>query len=199
MRLGGAIRFRHAGGPAGPVRRRGGGRGFLDVGCFRFRRSGRAATQVRTSGLPIGDGHRGGACRITAPPATTAKAGEPPPSEVLRPGFPVAADLNFAPVARHLAVCGGDVATATENEGSSCRYVRYPKGAGPLRHGVSRRTPPWAWRPICFCRQLDGRRGKSLCPRCLVTGKCWSIWTEYSGSVSKWQQRPIISVCWPSL
>jgi len=49
---------------------------------------------------------------------------------VLRPGstarFYGAAGLRFAPVARYLAVCGGDVAAATEDEGSSGRYGGNP-------------------------------------------------------------------------
>ena len=29
--------------------------------------------------------------------------------------------------------------------------------------------------------------------------KAWIIWTEYFGSVRRWQQRPIISMCWACL
>ena len=74
------------------------------------------------------------ACRATAPPTTATEAGEPPPSGVLRPvlrlsstaRFYGAAGLRFAPGARYLAVCGGDVAAATQDEGSSGTYGGNP-------------------------------------------------------------------------
>ena len=46
------------------------------------------------------------------------------------------------PPARNLAVCGGDVGTATEDEGSGGNMGWNPQGAGPLGHRVSRCAPP---------------------------------------------------------
>jgi len=90
--------------------------------------------------FPVGDGHGGGVCRTTAP--LTTEAGEPPPSGVLRHGSAGAVGLRFAPVARYLTMCGGDVAAPTEDEGSSGWYGGNPQGAGPHGHSVSRRAPP---------------------------------------------------------
>ena len=77
---------------------------------------------------------------VIAPPTADTEAGEPPTPGLLWPGPSGAAGLRFAPPARHLAVCGGDVATATEDEGSNMGWN--PQGAGPLGHGVSRCAPP---------------------------------------------------------
>ena len=48
-------------------------------------------------------------------------------------GPPGATGFHLAPLARYLAVCGGVVATATENQSSGGRNGRYFEGAGP--HG----------------------------------------------------------------
>ena len=52
-----------------------------------------------------------------------------------------APSFRLAPVARHLAVCGGDMAASIEDEGRHSIHVGH-QGAGPIRHSVFWRAPP---------------------------------------------------------
>ncbi|KAK5890012.1 hypothetical protein CesoFtcFv8_013583 [Champsocephalus esox] len=98
--------------------------------------AGRTPGGSTAAGLPGGYDYGGGGCRLATPPHHCHRG------RLLRPVSSGAAGLRISPLARYMAVRGGDVATATENEGSSGNMGGNSKGARPLGHGVSRCAPP---------------------------------------------------------
>ena len=94
---------------------------------------------------------------LAAEHAAATEACKPPEIGDLRPGTSGAADLRFAPAARGMAVCGGDMAAAIKKApiAAMAGLVKVVDRSDTTCPGV---PPPSmrAWRPICFRGWLGG-------------------------------------------
>jgi len=127
---------------------------------------------------------------LPLPPTAATEASKPPSIGVLRPGASGTAGLHLAPGARCLAVCGGDVAAAIEDEGPDNSHGMYHQGAGPpLDESQAAHLLPQAagW--------AERKKPLAPLPRHRDT-------LEYLDKIfrsgARSQLRPIISACWVS-